>query len=85
MPAAGGFFNTKVKRMTNDPDDATLNDPAFLNFVERKFGGREIQPEAQDFDFDAPIETAADRARAMEQAQRLRLLRLHREWKAGSQ
>jgi hypothetical protein len=65
------------------PSLDNLKDPEFLQYLRKRFPGK-IEPEQQDFDFDAHAETDAECAHQYRLAQAGRIIRLWKEWKAAS-
>ena len=56
-----------------------LEDPAFLAYVRGQFPGG-IEPDAGDFDRDAPARGTEEAIAAYRAARRRQLIRLYREW-----
>ena len=67
-----------------DPTMEDLEDPRFLRWLDNYTQGKPIRPDAVDFDPNARLVTAGQRAEQYRLAQARARVRLWRAWKAGT-
>jgi hypothetical protein len=74
-----------MKQPSISPSDLKkLADPAFLEHLETRTGGRKpITPDAEDLDEAARADTIEEQANQYRLAQARKMLRMYTEWKAA--
>jgi hypothetical protein len=60
-----------------------LNDAEFLKFVKKQCPEGPVQPDGEDYSPTASSQTDEERADQYRLAQASKLMRLHRQWRAG--